>query len=74
VISVPEAARRLGITKQAVHGLIKRGRLSGVRASGKAWLVDEKHVADRIRALAAERGELERRGAERRATTNRRQK
>jgi len=66
VISVPEAARRLGISRQATHGLIRRGKLKGTRISSKAWVVDEASVSARILALAAERGEIERRERERR--------
>ena len=51
MISVPEAARRLGITRQAVHGLIKRGRLGGVRVGFRDWGVDEDSVNDRLKML-----------------------
>ena len=54
MISVPEAARRLGITRQAVHGLIKRGRLGGTKVSDKAWIVDEVSVQERIERLKKE--------------------
>ena len=49
-ISVREAATRLGITRQAVHQLIKSGALQGERqdiAGVIVWTVDEGSVADR---------------------------
>ena len=61
MITVPEAARRLGITRQAVHGLIKRGKLGGARVGFRDWGVDERSVEDRLSMLAGKGRAPERR-------------
>lgn len=36
-----EAAKRLGVSRQWIHKLLKAGRLPGARKVGRAWLIPE---------------------------------
>ena len=46
-IKPTEAAARLGITRQAVHGLLKRGRLKGEPILGPVnWNIDPASVEE----------------------------
>lgn len=46
VVSPSEAAMMLGVTKQAVHGLIQRGQLPARRA-GESWVIRRVEVERR---------------------------
>lgn len=46
-LTMREAARRLGISYQAVHRQIQRGTLPAERESSGRWLIAERHVIDR---------------------------
>ena len=43
-ITLPEAARRAGVHRTAVHFWVKRGWLLAVRAGVRAWLVEEQEL------------------------------
>ena len=49
MLSITQAAKRLNVSRQRVHQLLKAGRLGGVRV-GETWVVDEASVEDRIKA------------------------
>lgn len=38
-ITVPEAARRLGVTRQWVFRLCQDGRITGARKIGRQWVI-----------------------------------
>jgi excisionase family DNA binding protein len=46
-LSITEAAEILGVSRQAVHSLIKRGRLEA-RKVGNAWMISRNSVAARL--------------------------
>lgn len=48
MLSVGEAAEKLGITDVRVRALLKSGQLEGVKI-GRAWAVSERSVAERLR-------------------------
>ena len=66
MLTTTETAKRLGITRQAVHGLIQRGTLIGTRVGFRDWGIDEQSVEDRLRMLADKQPTPERRKRERR--------
>jgi len=43
-VSVPEAAKMLGVSDVWVIRLVKRGELDGFRLSGRAWAVSRQSV------------------------------
>lgn len=45
LLTVTEAAARLGVSPQRVRMLIKRGRLCATRAGARLWLIAEDDVA-----------------------------
>jgi hypothetical protein len=55
VMGVPSAAATLGISPQAVHGLIESGALPATRAD-RAWVLPASAVLKRASRLARERG------------------
>ena len=66
MLTTTETAKRLGITRQAVHGLIQRGTLIGARVGFRDWGVDEQSVEDRLLMLADKERAPERQEKERR--------
>lgn len=46
-----EAARRLGVSPQAVYAQLKRGTLGGTRVGDHAWLVHESSVNDKLKGV-----------------------
>ena len=50
-LTVAQAAKRLGISRQAAHQLIQRGALGGTRVAATRWVVDESSVEDRLRTI-----------------------
>ena len=48
MLSVQEAAKRLGVTDVRVRALLKSGQLEGSKI-GRAWAVSERSVAERLR-------------------------
>jgi len=48
LITVREAAARLGVTPRAVRALAQRGSLKGIKL-GRDWLIREQAVAKRLK-------------------------
>jgi excisionase family DNA binding protein len=53
VLTIPEAAERLGVVPQRVRALVRAGELDAIRAEG-VWLIDADSLARRV--LLAELG------------------
>lgn len=49
-ITLPEAARRLGITRQAVHKMVRLGRVKANKI-GRDWLISEPAFAYRCNKI-----------------------
>lgn len=47
MLSIPQAAERLGVSRQAVFKLVKNGKLPATQV-GRAWIIEEKDVNERI--------------------------
>lgn len=45
VVTVPEAAARLGVSQQAIRARIARGSLPATK-HGRIWLINEEHLSD----------------------------
>ena len=49
MLSIPQAAERLGISRQATLKLIQRGTLKATQV-GRAWVIEEEEVRKRLKA------------------------
>ena len=47
MLSVPQTAARLGISRQRVHQLVQSGELTATQV-GRAWVIDESEVQKRL--------------------------
>ncbi len=58
-VSVPEAARRKGVTRAAIHKAIQRGVLKAHRFSeGGVWFIEEEDLAHYVPLAPQESGRL----------------
>ena len=58
VISVPEAAKRLGISKPLCYQLARRKDFPAFQVSEKRWLVWEDGLDDWVKAQIQQKGEF----------------
>ena len=54
LVTVPEAARRLGVTRQRIHQLLEEGRMAYVWASDRRLIYE--HSLERLKAERAQKG------------------
>ena len=47
MLSIPQAAERLGITRQRAHQLVQSGELKATQV-GRAWVIEEEEVQKRL--------------------------